>query len=154
MSKIKDEWLKNPNCLFFGSAIILVLLDQFTKWWIINNISVHSAIQLIPNFLQISHITNKGAAFGILPSFTTALSWFSIIVIGGILYYHKTLTKKISTAVLGGLLLGGTLGNLIDRLTFGFVIDFIDFSFWPAFNIADSAITISVIFFIIVCWKE
>ena len=109
---------------------------------------------MIKNFFHFTFITNTGAAFGILKNQQLALIFFSIFVIGVICYYNEEILKKTSDSVLVAALLGGTLGNLIDRIAYGFVIDFLDFQFWPAFNMADSAITISVIGLIYFHLKE
>ncbi|GAJ17757.1 unnamed protein product, partial [marine sediment metagenome] len=77
------------------------------------------------------------------------LLWFAIIVVGVILYLYDKIPDETQIQIFTALILGGTLGNLIDRIKFGYVIDFLDFQIWPAFNLADSAITIGVIGLII-----
>jgi len=118
------------------SALIIVVLDQITKYF------------------QINPIKNTGAGFGILQDQTTLLIWFSIIVIGVIFFIYDKLPENKFVLVTVGFILGGTIGNLIDRIILGYVVDFIDLGFWPAFNIADSALTIGVIGLIIYYWKK
>jgi len=134
---------KNKYIIFFGLALVVVLLDQLTKLLFNTLFSVGHGIQLLPFFgLKLAH--NTGAAFSILAGNTVLLMWISVIVIGIILFFiDKLKDKNIELCV--ALILGGTIGNLIDRLAHGFVIDFIDFSFWPTFNIADSAIFIGAV---------
>jgi len=87
------------------------------------------------------------------PASRWILILITIVIIGIILYYYKDLPKKYLPIISTSLILGGAIGNLIDRFLFGFVIDFIDFRIWPAFNIADSAVTIGVIGLIIYFWQ-
>lgn len=121
------------NKFFFLVAALVIVLDQLTKF-------------IADRFFYTVH--NTGAAFGLFQNMTLILIVISIIVIGIILYYYKSLTKA-SLTVYTGLILGGTISNLIDRIFLGYVIDFINFRIWPAFNLADLAITIGVIGLII-----
>jgi len=133
--------------IFVWITAIVVILDQITKYIVQDfNIQIGSGI------LKIHTITNSGAAFGLFKSQGMLLIIFSMIVLGVILYYYKKTPEKMIPFT--ALLFAGALGNLIDRLWHGFVIDFIDFSFWPAFNVADMAITASVIGLIYLIYKE
>ena len=133
---------------------ILVILDQFTKYLITRHIPLHHNIPVIGDFFHLTHIRNPGVAFGLFAQNTAeyktmVLVGISILAIGAILYFfhHTPNDKKI---VLNGLTLicSGAIGNLIDRVLFKEVIDFLDFFIgshhWPAFNVADSCITIGV----------
>ncbi|NQV09144.1 signal peptidase II [Candidatus Woesearchaeota archaeon] len=133
------------------AAFIILVVDQLTKFFIIKNFFSGEALKL-SSFLQIKYFTNTGAAFSILQDQATLLAWFSIVVIGFILFYYDKISKKTHIPV--GLVLGGILGNLIDRISYGYVIDFIDFSFWPAFNIADSALFVGVIWLVVYISKS
>jgi signal peptidase II len=129
-----------------------VVADQFSKAWIRANLPEGRSL-FETGFLRITHIHNTGAAFGLFPDQSFALIIVALIGITAILAYVLVIYRyfPLPDGMLGklalGLVFGGTLGNLIDRLRFGYVIDFIDFGFWPAFNIADSAITVGVIIF-------
>lgn len=108
---------------------------------------VGESVSLIPGIVHLTHVRNPGAAFGILPNQQIIFLIVSIAVILFILFYYykgavKT-TDRLTTVSLG-LVLGGAIGNLIDRTVSGRVTDFIDFRFWPVFNIADSAIVVGV----------
>lgn len=146
----------NPKyrlALTVGSAVLI--LDQITKALVQHTMSVFQSIEIIPNFVHLTYLRNTGAAFGILAGGRSTLRMFffiivSLVAIGCVLYLLKNLRpgRKILTVSLS-LILGGAFGNLIDRLRLGEVIDFIDLHWyqmhWPAFNVADAAITIGVI---------
>jgi len=134
---------------------VVFILDQVTKILVHNLMHLHQSIEIVPNFIHLTYIRNTGAAFGFLSGNRSTLRvvFFlivSAIAIGCIAYLFKNIhpNRKVQTASLS-LILGGAVGNLIDRLRLGEVIDFIDFHWydlhWPAFNVADAAITIGVI---------
>lgn len=145
---------KKSGLIFFLISLSIVLLDQTVKFFIRNSMNIGDSIPVIKNIFHITYVTNSGAGFGIMQGKTSLLLWFSIIVIGIILFYYDKIREKKSLQIFSGLILGGTLSNLIDRLLFGFVIDFLDFRIWPVFNIGDSCIFIGVAFLIIYFIKE
>ena len=104
--------------------------------------------------LKIQFIQNTGAGFGILKGQTFLLGIVSLIVALAVIFYYKKIPKEKLSQILFAGFLGGVIGNLIDRFFRKFVIDFINFGFWPAFNIADACISVSVIGLIIVFWKK
>jgi len=115
---------------------------------------VSRSTPLIKNILHATYIQNTGAGFGILKGWNTILIFISLIIIGIILFYFDRIIKEKSIHIPIALILGGAIGNLIDRIFLGYVIDFIDFRIWPAFNIADSCITIGALWLIIYLWKK
>lgn len=133
---------------------LLVSLDQATKLYIDSHMVLYQTIEVINNFFQITYIRNSGAAFGILSGIKSPfLAIFFLIIslaaIGIILfYYHKTSESQRLVLVSFAMILSGALGNFIDRVWYGEVIDFLYFHwynhYWPAFNVADSCITIGV----------
>ena len=130
---------------------IVILLDYFTKQLIVSNFSLTDSYSLLP-FLKIVHVQNAGAAFGIFKYLgNNVFIFFSIVAIICIFIYKSKIPVGLEFFSLS-LILGGAIGNLIDRLTKGKVIDFIDFFIgnwhWPAFNIADSALTVGMILFL------
>ncbi|HLC98479.1 MAG TPA: signal peptidase II [Candidatus Nanoarchaeia archaeon] len=131
------------------SAVVL-LLDQLTKY------SVAAVKPSGTGFFSINYATNTGAAFGMFRDGNTFLILLSFVVLAAIIYilffYSKNQPKGVF--IFSALLFGGTLGNLADRILRGYVVDFIDFSFWPSFNAADTAITIGVIGLIYYIYKE
>lgn len=122
------------------TSFLVLVLDQLTKYFLKNkNFS-------ITNFLKVSYVENTGAAFGILKGFNLLFIAVAFLVIFLIFKYYKEIKKEKAYVHLAvSFLLGGVLGNLIDRIFLGYVRDFIDFSFWPTFNIADTFSTIAVI---------
>jgi signal peptidase II len=134
---------------------LVAILDQITKALVHGGLVLYQSIEIVTNFVHLTYLRNTGAAFGFLAGGRSSLRMaFFIIVsavaIGCILYLLKNLRpdQKTFTASLS-LVLGGAIGNLIDRIRMGEVIDFIDLHWygvhWPAFNVADSAITVGVI---------
>lgn len=122
------------------NGFLVLVLDQLTKYFLKNKTFI------LTNFLKVDYVENTGAAFGILKGFNWLFIIVAFIVIFLIFKYCKEIKKeKFYVHLAAGFLLGGVLGNLIDRFFLGYVRDFIDFSFWPTFNIADAFSTIAVI---------
>ena len=113
-----------------------------------------SPIEVIRNFLYIKSVQNTGIGFGLWQGHNALVIWLTIIFLGVIIYYLNEIVENKNIAVLAGLLIGGAVGNLMDRIFMGFVRDFIAFTFWPAFNVADAAITIGGIGLIILFLKK
>lgn len=139
--------------------MICILLDQIVKYIVVQNMQLASSIHIIRNFFRITYVENTGAAWSILSGNRIFLILISIIVLGFFLYYLlKKETINKTESIVYGILVGGILGNLIDRIHYGYVIDFLDFNFlsysFPVFNIADMCIVISGILLIIKVWKE
>ncbi|HUG74862.1 MAG TPA: signal peptidase II [Acidimicrobiia bacterium] len=132
-------------------AASVIALDQLTKWWAAETLP-GAPITVIPDFLQLRYVTNSGAAFGFFSGGGPVLAVIAFVVIVGILVVVVRTTHGWAESVVLGLVIGGAAGNLIDRVTRGeglldgAVVDFIDFSFFPAFNVADSAITLGAVF--------
>jgi signal peptidase II len=132
----------------------VVILDQLSKWWISVNFSLYETREVIPGFFNITFVTNTGAAFGLLAGWDTV--WrqvffvsVSLLALVALFFAYRHFRSEGRLAVYGlALVAGGAVGNLIDRLRFGRVIDFLDFYLgtyhWPAFNVADAGITIGV----------
>jgi len=134
--------------------ILVVVLDQITKWLVRTRVPLHESIVVIPGFLDITHVRNTGAAYGFLdavefPGKTLVIALVALCALVGIAAYAVTLTGQHLLPRVGvALIIGGAAGNLIDRLLVGSVVDFVDaywggWHFW-VFNVADSAITIGV----------
>jgi len=135
---------------FFSSITLLVLiLDQLTK----HLVEVFKP-QLEWGFLAIRYIQNTGAGFGILKNQTVMLTVISFLVALGVILMYKKIPREKIPQTLFAVFLGGVLGNFVDRLFRNYVIDFINLSFWPAFNIADAAISAAVIGLVIYFWRE
>ena len=142
--------MKKDFGLFFAiSALGVIFLDQVSKYLI---------LRLVPEWnlgiLKIHLVKNTGAGFGILQGQTVLLALLSFIVATAVLINYTKIEKERISQLLWGLFLGGVVGNMVDRFLRNFVIDFIDLSFWPAFNIADAALTVSVIGLVLYYWKK
>ena len=147
--------MNKKNVVVLSTALLLVLLDQLTKFFIKQNLQLNQSIPIIKNILHLTYITNTGSAFGLFKGFNIIFIFFSIIVIFLIFYFLKEIKNEETMLQFSvGLLLSGTIGNLIDRIFHGAVTDFIDLRIWPVFNIADSAITISIIILIIILSQQ
>ena len=139
----------------FLIALLVVLLDQATKWAVHNSIHLNYSIDVLPGFFRLTHVQNTGAAFGLFAdsssewkvSILVVFSTLALVVVSALLW--KNSHSITSTGVGLSLILGGAVGNLWDRLLTGHVIDFFDFYVgsyhWPAFNIADSAIVVGAL---------
>ena len=139
----------------FSIALIAVLIDQITKLLIKTNFQLNQGIPLVKDVFHLRYIRNFGAGFGIMQQQTWILIFISITVIGVILYYlDRIKDKEILLQFLVGFILGGTIGNLIDRIAYGSVIDFLDFRIWPVFNFADGFVTIGIIGLVVYLWRK
>jgi len=140
---------KLRNVAFFLIALLIVIADQLSKLWIRTNLAVGQSLPEV-GFPRLTHVTNTGAAFGLFHGQSFALTIVGLVGVATLLIYAVLLYRRFPFSdnrlswVGLGLVLGGTAGNIIDRLRLGHVTDFIDFGFWPAFNIADSSIVVGV----------
>jgi len=139
---------------YLGITAAVILFDLWTKWMVVNKIDLHEAIPIIPNFFQLVHVRNTGAAFGIGANTSSkiiplllnggAIAVFCLVVVYAL---RSAVTDRLLQSGLH-LILGGAIGNLLDRFRFGYVVDFLDVyvrnHHWPAFNVADSAICIGI----------
>jgi signal peptidase II len=143
--------LRRNYALIIWPALLVIVLDQLSKLFVIQGLRIHESVRVIDGFFNLVHVRNRGMAFGLMnrPHADFAF-WFlvvaSLTAIGLLLFWFFRLKDGDSTITLGlSLILGGAVGNLIDRLRFRAVVDFLDVFIgpyhWPAFNIADAAIT-------------
>lgn len=134
---------------YYLLALAVILLDQWTKWLVVKKMELYDSITLIDNFLYFTSFRNKGAAWGILQNQMVFFYIITIIVIIGIIYYlHKHVRDNILQGIAIAFILGGAIGNFVDRLFRKEVVDFIDvmiFSYdFPIFNLADSFLVVGV----------
>jgi signal peptidase II len=133
-----------------STALFIVLLDQISKIYIRNLLLPGDSLPVIEGFLYITHVQNKGAAFGLLAGRQLVfilVTILSIVLIA--VYYFRTRESHPLFNLALGLAVGGAVGNLVDRLRFGGVTDFVDVRVWPVFNIADTAIVVGVVLLIV-----
>jgi len=143
-------------------SIVVLALDQATKFYIDSRFKLFESLTVVENFFNITYVRNKGAAFGIFANSAFRVPFFigvSLLASLGILWYLRRLRREqrlLATAL--SLIFAGAVGNLIDRIRLGEVIDFLDAHWyqyhWPAFNVADSAITVGVGLLLIDLWRE
>lgn len=127
-------------------SFIVLILDQVSKILVLRHLKSIGEIPIIKNIFHLTYVENRGAAFGVLQH----QRWFFIIltflIVGAIVFYFRKDRNYPKPMMIGlSLIVGGAIGNLIDRVLYGYVVDFFDFRIWPVFNIADSAIVIGQI---------
>lgn len=138
-------------------TLLLVVLDQLTKWLVLQRIALHDTVPVVPGLLNLTYVRNTGAAFGMFNASDFAykplvVAGLALLALLGILWYAQKFAGDAWPARYGFVLIvAGAVGNLIDRVTLGFVVDFVDvyvgdWHFW-AFNVADAAITIGAVLF-------
>lgn len=135
-------------------AVVVVGLDRLTKVWITGALDRGEVIHVIPGLLSIVHVRNPGAAFGLLAGAASPWREVSLVavsaaaVVGFAWMLHRMPRNAVAERAATAAVIGGALGNLYDRLVYGEVVDFVDVYFgtwhWPAFNVADSAITVGI----------
>jgi signal peptidase II len=135
--------------LFAAIAIAVIVADQLTKSWVVANVEKGSGFSVLGTWLNVVYGANSGILFGMVPQSAGAFALVSLVVIVLIVVYHRKAGRGVVISVAASLLLGGAIGNLVDRLRFGEVVDWIDMGigawrFWT-YNIADAAITTSLI---------
>ena len=148
---------KNLWIFLFGAAVIIAL-DQITKSAVTSRFVLHESYPVINGFFNLVYVLNPGAAFGFLAEASETFRYvfftgITVLAAGLIVYYLvKSGPRNLMLVTSLTLIFGGAVGNLFDRLRFGAVVDFLDFyvrgAHWPAFNVADSAITIGAILMI------
>jgi signal peptidase II len=139
--------------LFVAIAVAVVIVDQLTKSWLVANVEPGGAIAIVGDWLRLIHGRNDGGLFGLFGGSAAVLAIASLGVIGLIVAYHARSKPNVVLSIALGLLLGGAIGNLIDRIRFGYVIDFVDAGIgtvrFYTFNVADSAISIAILLLIL-----
>lgn len=147
-ASIRHRWMDSG--LLLGVALVVFVADRLTKAWVVSNVDLGAQVNVLGDFLQIWHTENAGAAFGLLQGGGIIFVVIGIVTLVAIGWVH--VTGRIPgpiPAVLMGLVLGGTLGNLTDRLAGGTVTDFVSVGIgsvrWATFNVADAAVVIGIL---------
>ncbi len=136
-------------------AFITVAVDQLAKFIVYENMDLGQSIPVIKGIFHLTYITNPGAAFGVLPHQDVLFLLIVACLFGVFIWLRNRIpSKPFYFPVAVGLLLGGALGNAIDRVRMGGVVDFFDFRIWPIFNVADIAICLSVACIIFYFWRH
>ena len=132
----------------YGTAAAVLVLDQLIKHLVVSNLAGRPPVDVIGTFVQLRYTTNSGGAFSLLTGAPLFFGVMAIVIIGGIIYASRRRAQPLSVQVVLGLILGGALGNLTDRLfrgdglLRGEVVDFVKVGIWPVFNLADSCIVV------------
>ena len=141
-------------------AVLIFVIDRITKVLVETSLAVGQSFDIVGEWARITHVTNSGAAFGLLPERTTLLSILSVVAVLAIVFYYRRLAAdSVLIAATLGMQLGGAFGNLVDRIGQGYVIDFVDVGvpggvrFW-AFNVADSSIVVGIIGVTVLLWWQ
>lgn len=133
-------------------------LDQLTKWLVLRFLPENMTLSVLPGFFQIVNWRNTGAAWGMFRDNNLPLTIFSVLTLIALVVFRRSLgIPRFWPSMAIGLISGGIIGNVADRIRHGSVVDFLDFfvgrHHWPAFNVADSAICVGVVLYIIVSWR-
>lgn len=136
--------------LFVGCAVLVFILDRATKLLVEQQLRLGERVDLVGDVLQLRHVRNRGIAFGMF-SDAGSLVVAGTLLVGALLFWFmlRVDPRELVTVTGGGLITGGALGNLVDRVQQGYVTDFIHLPRWPTFNVADIAITLGVILVLI-----
>lgn len=140
---------------YYILTLLILAFDHLTKWWIRSEFDLHQSFDIIPHYLRIVRVHNTGVAFGLFAEFHSAwkpylLALMAVIAVVVIVIYSARMpSERILLQLALAVTMGGILGNFIDRIAHGFVVDFIEFHirdkfYWPTFNVADSAITVGI----------
>jgi signal peptidase II len=131
-------------------AIVVIAVDQITKQLVVNRLANGSTVSLLGGTVTLEYARNTGAAFSLFRADGSVLAVIAIAVSCGILvYYGRTSGAPLLVRIALGMILGGAIGNLVDRIRHGFVVDFVDLHWWPVFNVADSCIVVGVLLLIL-----
>ena len=144
--------------MLLGVAIVVLALDQLAKTWVSTSLTEGGWWSPMPGLwrvFRVTHITNSGAAFGIFPNQGNFFIVIAVVVaLAIVLYYRYLPTGSWLVRLSLGLQLGGAMGNLLDRIRYGHVVDFIDIGFWPIFNVAHIAIVTGVGILAYCLWRD
>lgn len=134
---------------FLGLASLIITADQLTKAWLVSFLAPGQSVAVLGDWIRLVHSQNNGGLFGLLRGQAVPFGLVSLVVVGLIVLYHARAEPNRYVSITLGLLLGGAIGNLIDRLRINYVVDFVDAGIgslrWYTFNIADSAITFAIL---------
>lgn len=145
------------NRLFWIAALITFFLDQITKYWVVQTFSLGKTLPLLPGIFHLTYVTNTGAAFSLLSGKVEWLRWLSLgvsLILIALALFSPALNLWDQLGY--GLILGGAMGNGIDRFALGYVVDFLDFRLinFAVFNVADSFISIGIVCLLIASFQK
>ncbi len=124
---------------------LVIAMDRICKYYVEEFLRIGESIPVIGEFFMITRVNNTGAAFGLMKGYSLLFIIAGIVVVGLFIYYYNEIIKDYFLIAASTFILGGTIGNMIDRVYFGYVVDYLDIGFWPTFNLSDFFLTIGVI---------
>ncbi len=142
---------RNLSLIIITLAIVAV--DRITKFYVEEYLDLGERVPVLGNFFVITRVNNSGAAFGLLQGFNIVFVLAALIVMGLLIYFYRDIIQDTLLTIASSLVLGGTIGNMLDRLYFGYVVDYLDFAYWPTFNISDMFLTVGVALLAFYLWK-
>jgi signal peptidase II len=132
--------------LFYSVALTIAGLDQLLKFLVVKNLALGQSLPLIGRAVKITYVRNTGAAFSLFVGFSPYLALIGLAAAAVVLYWHTRVSPKNRLLQFGlAAVLGGSCGNLLDRVFRSYVVDYLDFKVWPVFNLADIAINVGVV---------
>ena len=138
--------------VFVGLAAAVAIVDQVTKDWLRSLLEPRQSVEVFGDWVRLVHAQNAGGLFGLFQGQVSVFALVSIVVVGLLIAYHARAGDSRYTSITLGLLLGGAIGNLTDRLRLGYVVDFVDLGIgdlrWYTFNVADTAISFALLLLI------
>lgn len=149
----RETWRRARWPLFLGPAVVIVIVDQLTKAWLVARLRPGEYESVVGDLLRIVYSQNSGALFGLFKDQALLFGIVSIAVVGLIVWYHGSSGRNTLLSLALGLLLGGALGNMIDRFRYGYVVDWVDAGIgdlrFYTFNVADSMISVAILLLIL-----
>jgi len=135
-------------------AFLVIFLDQISKYFFITKFTIDESVPVIKNIFHLTLTKNTGGAFSFFSGNNAMFFWLSVVVIGFLIYSFSQFPKNNLVLISLGFILGGAIGNILDRMFYGGVVDFLDFRIWPVFNLADTFISLGVVGILIYSFKE
>jgi len=155
IAKLKEDKGANYMMVIFLISFLIILLDQWFKILVEQSMNYGQTVVVIDNVLNLTYVKNPGAAFGLFRDYTFILTLLSIIfILLFIVFIYYYAFDSLLFRLACGFIIGGAAGNLIDRIRLGYVIDYVDLSFWPVFNLADVMVVIGGVILIGFLWKK
>jgi signal peptidase II len=153
VTAVAEQRVTRPRWLLFAAlAVAVIAADQVTKALVVGALDIGEQIRVVGDLVRIIHSRNSGILFGMLPDSAPIFAVVSFLVLGLIVYYHARSGRSLVTTLALGLLLGGAVGNLLDRIRYGSVVDFVDVGIgglrFYTFNVADAAISTAILLLI------
>ena len=156
--QLQEKAIRTPWWILGFVGVFTVSFDQLTKWLIQENLDygeTYVIFGFLENIFDLTYTRNTGAAFGLGQGFGGIFLVIALIVAAIIVYYYRQLPHgSWPIRIAMGLMLGGAVGNAIDRIRLGYVVDFFNLHGWPIFNIADSSIVVGVAIWLVIAWRE